>query len=109
MVLSQLLAAVSFLHSKNIVHRSISLHNVLIDELGDFVCYLLPVYAVHTRPDSRCASPGHTTLIDFGSSATVPDKPPFLTGMHGAPFFVAPEMVQCSLLCTPHHTLCVHV
>ncbi len=34
MLLAQVLNAVAFLHARNIVHRSISLHNILVDEQG---------------------------------------------------------------------------
>lgn len=70
LVMAQLADVLAFLHQRKVVHRAISPHNVLLNEQGV------------------------VTLCDFGSAACVPDVPPYLVGMYGAPFFVPPEMVR---------------
>ena len=67
--MQQLVSAVNYCHSHNIVHRDIKLENVLIDD--------------NLR----------VTLIDFGLSTTI-SKGKFLKSKVGSPLFLAPEVSQ---------------
>eukprot|EP00929_Paragymnodinium_shiwhaense_P067820 TRINITY_DN3409_c0_g1_i1.p1 TRINITY_DN3409_c0_g1~~TRINITY_DN3409_c0_g1_i1.p1 ORF type:complete len:615 (+),score=109.49 TRINITY_DN3409_c0_g1_i1:123-1967(+) len=71
--LQQLLLALSYLHSLEIVHRDLTLHNILYD----------------------CEGSNHLKLIDFGI-ACICEPEAKMTEVLGAPQFVAPEVLAKS-------------
>lgn len=69
-ILAQILSAISYLHSRGLVHRDICLGNILLD------------------PDNTAK------LIDFGM--TVPQGCKLVRGRVGTPSYMAPEMIKTS-------------
>jgi serine/threonine-protein kinase len=67
-IFSQLISAITYLHEKGLIHRDISLNNILVDSSG------LP------------------KLIDFG--LTVPADSSVTKGRAGTPSYMAPEMIR---------------
>ena len=70
-VMRQVFSGLAILQAANLVHRSLSTHNVMVDGMGQ------------------------AYIIDFGQASFVPAQG--LKGMTGAPFFVSPEMVRGEL------------
>ncbi|GLE10211.1 hypothetical protein PINS_up022236 [Pythium insidiosum] len=76
MLWRQVVSAVAFLHSVGIAHRDLSLENVLLDERHQ-----------------------HAKLCDFGLSVSVGKRDTRdggTVGRVGKPYYMAPEVVQCT-------------
>ena len=73
-IVSQLLSAVTYLHSRNIVHRDLKPENILVSPLSN-------------------SSRFHVTIIDFETAALL-DVQHQLTGSFGTVYYMAPEVLE---------------
>jgi serine/threonine protein kinase len=69
-IAQQLFEVVEYVHCQNIMHRDIKIENIVIDEN----------HLIH--------------LLDFGHSAFVDPRNPYVTGVHGTPGYFAPEILR---------------
>lgn len=70
-IMKQFLEAIAYCHSQNIVHRDLKPENVLVD----------------------INNQGNIKLIDFGASQHYDKEKAKLTGAHGTPYYIAPEVL----------------
>jgi protein kinase X len=66
---AEIVSALSYLHSLNIVHRDLTPTNILLDKEG------------------------HLVIIDFGFSKIIPERSWTMCGMHK---YLAPEIIECA-------------
>ena len=74
-IVKQILSALSYLHSNNIIHSDLKAENIM--------------FVSKDSPDM------HVKLIDFGMATKFePDQK--LSQVQGTPYYLAPEMLRCS-------------
>jgi calcium-dependent protein kinase len=78
--MSQLLHALNYLHSNNIVHRDIKPENILIEETKE-KCPLEKEFGINLK------------LIDFGTCHLIQNND-YLTLKVGSPYYIAPEVLR---------------
>ena len=69
-IAKQLIHALSYLHSSNVIHRDLKPQNILI------------------------ASGGRIKICDFGFARTLSSQSMLMTSIKGTPLYMAPELVQ---------------
>ena len=79
-IMSQLLHALNYLHSNNIVHRDIKPENILIEKTKE-KCPLENEFGINVK------------LIDFGTCHLIQNND-YLTLKVGSPYFIAPEVLR---------------
>ena len=79
-IMSQLLHALNYLHSNNIVHRDIKPENILIEKTKE-KCPLENEFGINLK------------LIDFGTCHLIQNND-YLTLKVGSPYYIAPEVLR---------------
>lgn len=108
LIMHQILSAVSYLHSKNVIHGDLKLENILIDSIkfNPRMSFNASAQADiiklnQERKESRNLkrttfdnfSKFELKLIDFGCSKIMKQKTKKVTGIIGTSFYVAPEVL----------------
>jgi len=71
-IFSDIVNAVSFMHSHRISHHDLKTENIVFDEVDEIA-----------------------KVVDYGLSVSYSEENPFITSNAGSPLFAAPEVLQC--------------